>query len=299
MKRVWLVTGGSGQLGTALQYCTPSDVHIVAPDRYALDLCGNLDAAEPLLVRHGVTAIINCAAFTNVDLAEKEWELAFRVNAVAAGGLAGTAAMLGIPFVQVSTDYVFSGEKREPYGEDDSPEPLNVYGLSKLAGERMVSGSGARHAIVRSSWIFSSGHNNFVKTMRQLCREKDDVHVVADQRGRPTHARDLAGAITVVTSALERGHVGSGIWHVANAGETTWHGLARHIFDRAKRNGLATAPLHQTSSSAQTSKARRPANSSLCTRKLQRDFGLVLRSWRTAADEAIDELDRLDDGAGE
>ncbi len=289
-ERVWLVTGGSGQVGGALAANPPAGVRIAAPPRARLDLAAeHLDIAA-LLADEGVTAIVNCGAYTKVDQAEDEPELAHRINGEAAGTLARAARVAGIPIVQVSTDYVFSGDKDAPYTEDDATGPKGVYGRSKLAGERAVLASGARHAVVRTAWVFSGGGTNFVRTMLRLGRERDAVGVVADQFGCPTHAGDLAAAIAAIAEALEAGRCGNGLWHVVNGGETSWHGLAARVFARAARLGQPAPTLSAIATSAYPTKAPRPANSRLATDRLYRDFGLALRPWQEAADAAVDQI---------
>jgi dTDP-4-dehydrorhamnose reductase len=255
-----------------------------------LDLAADdLDVA-PLLAAEGVTAIINCGAYTSVDQAEDNADLAQRVNGEAPGTLARAAAAAGIPIVQISTDYVFSGEKLHPYDEDDETGPNCVYGRSKLAGERAVAASGARHAIIRTAWIFSPGGKNFVRTMLRLGAEGKAIRVVADQHGSPTHAADLAHTIAEVTMALEDGGIDSGTWHAANDGETTWHGLARHIFERAAEHGRPPPEFTAVTTAEYPTEARRPANSRLNTAKLQRDFGITMRTWQQAVDDAVDTI---------
>lgn len=289
-ERVWLVTGGSGQLGGALAASPPAGVRIVAPPRAALDLAAeNLDVA-PLLAAERVTAIVNCGAYTQVDRAEDEPALAQRINGDAPGALARAARDAGVPIVQISTDYVFAGDKPVPYVEDDPTGPQGAYGRSKLAGERAVLGSGASHAILRTAWVFSGGGTNFVRTMLRLGRERDAVSVVADQHGCPTHAGDLAAAVAAVTAALEDERCASGTWHVVNAGETTWHGLAERVFARAAALGQPVPALRAIPTADYPTKAPRPANSRLATDRLYRDFGIALRPWQGAADAAVDAI---------
>lgn len=288
-ERVWLVTGGSGQLGGALAAAPPPGVRIVAPSRAVLDLAGDALDVAPLLAAEKVTAIVNCGAYTKVDQAEDEPEIAQRINGDAPGVLARAAHAAGIPIVQISTDYVFSGDKPGWYDEDDATGPRSVYGHSKLAGERAVRASGARHAILRTAWVFSAGGANFVRTMLRLGRERGAVGVVADQLGCPTHAADLAQAVAAVTLALEDGRA-SGLWHVVNAGETSWHGLAERVFARAAELGQPTPKLNPISTADYPTRAPRPANSRLATDRLYRDFGIALRPWQEAADAAVDAI---------
>ena len=287
---VWLVTGGSGQVGGALVDRAPAHVQIICPSRAQLDLSAEQIDIAPLITATGASAIINCAAYTNVDGAEDEPAIAHRINASAPAALATAAAAADIPIVQISTDYVFSGGKSAAYVEDDDTDPQNVYGRTKCDGEHAVVASGARHAILRTSWVFSAGGSNFVRTMLRLGKERDLLHVVADQHGCPTHASDLANAIAVVTEALTSRRQDSGIWHVANAGETTWHGMAQRIFARASELGRPAPRVEGIASSEYPTRAARPTNSRLSTARLRRDFGLELRSWESAVDEVVGDI---------
>ncbi len=287
---VWLVTGGSGQVGGALAAGAPSHVRIVCPPRDQLDLSAEHLDAGPLIAATGACAIVNCAAYTAVDRAEDEPEIAHRINAAAPAALAAAAAAADIPIVQISTEYVFSGDKSSPYVEEDPTNPQNVYGRTKNDGERAVVSSGARHAILRTSWVFSASGDNFVRTMLRLGKERDLLRIVADQHGCPTHAADLANAIVTVTEAIVGGCQGNGIWHVANRNETSWHGMAERIFNRAAEFGWPAPRVEAIVSAEYPTRAVRPANSRLSTARLQRDFGLELRSWELAVDEAVGEI---------
>jgi dTDP-4-dehydrorhamnose reductase len=275
----WLVTGGTGQLGLALRRRAPPGVAIIAPGREVLDLA-DLPPLEAML--EGVSAILNCAAYTAVDRAESEAGLAHAIN----------AAGLDIPIVHVSTDYLFASGRSGPWAENDPIAPVSVYGQTKAAGEEAVRNSGARHAIVRTAWIVSADGQNFIKTMLRLGGERDHLRVVADQRGCPTDAGDLAGALAAITRRFVSGEVaGSGTWHCTNAGDTTWHGLAVHLFEVAGRLGAKVPGTIEAISTADyPTPARRPADSRLNCDKLARDFGIVLRPWQDAVAEIVGEL---------
>lgn len=287
---VWLVTGCSGQVGGALAARAPAHVRIICPSREQFDLSAEHIEIAPLITATSASAIINCAAYTNVDGAEDEPAAAHRINASAPAALAEAAAAADIPIVQISTDYVFSGDKPSAYVEEDATDPQNIYGRTKCDGERAVAASGARHAILRTSWVFSAGGSNFVRTMLRLGKERDLLRVVADQHGCPTHAADLADAITVVAEDLISRRKDSGIWHVANAGETTWYSMAQHIFGRAAELGRPAPRVEGIASTEYPTRAARPANSRLSTARLERDFGLELRSWETAVDEVVGDI---------
>lgn len=287
MAERWLVTGGTGQVGLALRRNPPPGVEIVAPNRSELDL-----AALPAeLSLDGIAAIVNCAAYTAVDQAESEPELAHAINADAPGRLAKAAAKAGIPLIHVSTDYVF-GDGAGPWVEDSAIAPASVYGRTKADGEAAIAASGARHAIVRTAWVVSADGHNFVKTMLRLGAERDHLRVVADQRGTPTHASDLALALAAVTSRFTADPArGSGVWHCTNAGETTWHGLASHVFACAARHGVKTPSAVEAISTADyPTPAARPADSRLDCTRLAHDFGIRLRPWQEAVDEIVADL---------
>lgn len=285
----WLLTGGTGQVGLALRRNPPPGVEIVAPTRAELDLA-QLPSLEPLL--QGIDAIVSCGAYTAVDKAESEPELAYAVNAVAPGLLARAAAAAGIPIVHVSTDYVFPADGIGPWLENDPVEPASVYGRTKADGEVAVRLSGGRHAIIRTAWVVSADGHNFVKTMLRLGAERDHLRVVADQRGTPTHAGDLAGALATVTARLvgDPGQA-SGTWHCTNSGETTWHELAAHVFACAEKLGLPVpAEVQAIATADYPTAARRPADSRLDCGLIAQDFGISLRPWQAAVEEIVDQL---------
>lgn len=289
MPEKWLVTGGTGQVGTALRQSPLPDVEIVAPGRDRLDLAQPLDLGSLL---DGVTAIVNCGAYTAVDRAESEPGLAAAINARAPAELAAAAAVRGIPIIQVSTDYVFSPTGTGPWREDSPTAPGNTYGATKLAGEAAITASGARYAIVRTAWVVSAGGSNFVKTMLRLGAERDSLQVVADQRGTPTHADDLARVLAQITGRFTADPARrSGTWHCTNSGETSWHGLAEHVFAAAARFGIKVpARVEPIATADYPTAAVRPADSRLDCWKLQRDFGVRQRSWQDAVDEIVEQL---------
>jgi dTDP-4-dehydrorhamnose reductase len=282
-----LVTGGSGQVGGALaSLATRRGYAITAPERGAFDLL------DPVLMHAFVeggewTAIVNCAAYTAVDRAESEADIARAINADAPALLAHLAAERNIPFVHVSTDYVFDGSKDAPYTETDTIAPLGVYGATKAAGEAAIRQAAPHsHAIIRTAWILSADGANFLNTMLRFAAERDVLRVVADQVGCPTGAADLA---EILLAIVERGAATGRTWHAVNDGATSWHGLAAHIFARAADAGLKTPRLEAIATSEYPTPARRPANSRLATTRLQRDLNLTLRPWQEAVDAILDE----------
>jgi dTDP-4-dehydrorhamnose reductase len=277
-----LVTGGTGQVGTALrQLGARFGIEIVAPGRAELDLTSSCAIGE-VLDQRDWSAFINCAAYAAVDKAESEPDLAFAVNAVAPEIIGKETAARGIRLLHVSTDYVFDGSKPGFYSEDDAVAPLGVYGQSKEAGEQAIRVSNVDHIILRTAWVVSAWGNNFVKTMLRLGAERTQLRVVDDQRGCPTSAIDIADAL--LTIATKGGPAGT--YHFVNAGEASWCDLARFVFERA---GLAVEVEAITTNQYPTP-ARRPANSRLSTDKLRETFGIAPRPWQEAVGEVVDTL---------
>jgi dTDP-4-dehydrorhamnose reductase len=291
-----LVTGASGQLGRELCGCAPAQGFAVAAfPRAELDI-GDPDAVGRAVA--GAAAVVNAAAYTAVDLAEEERDLAFRVNADGPRHLARACAARGLPLIHVSTDYVFDGEKQGAYVEDDAVGPINVYGASKEAGERAVREELDRHVILRTSWVYGAHGRNFVRTMLRFAAERDEFDVVADQHGCPTAAGDLADAILAVARSLTAGEGTPGTYHFAGAGATTWHGFAEGVIELCLPVGQRRPRLVPIPASAFPRPARRPANSVLECRKIRQDFGIVPRPWREALAEVGRELRRADGPRG-
>ena len=279
-----LVTGGSGQVGTALRQLGPRfGVEIVAPGRAELDLASPPSIAA-MVHRRDWDAVINCAAYTAVDRAESEPDAAYAANAVAPEILALETFARGMRLLHVSTDYVFDGSNEGFYTEDDPVAPLGVYGASKEAGERGVRAGNPDHIILRTAWVVSPWGHNFVKTMLRLGAERKQLRVVDDQRGCPTSALDIAEAL--LTIATKGGTAGT--YHFVNAGEASWCELARFIFDRA---GMDVA-VEAIATADYFTPARRPANSRLSTAELQQTFGIAPRPWQDAVGEVVDTLVR-------
>jgi dTDP-4-dehydrorhamnose reductase len=235
---------------------------------------------------------VNAAAYTFVDGAESEPDRAFGVNRDGAARLAAAAAKLEIPFIHVSTDYVFDGCKASPYREDDVVSPLSIYGRSKLEGEIAVRNAYPDSLVIRTSWIFSPFGQNFVKTMLNLAETRDVVRVVDDQRGAPTAARDLAGAILAILEQTVGNQDSSraGVYHLASAGETTWYGFAAAIYAGWARRGRHVPALKPITTVDYPTPARRPANSRLDCSKIERIFGIRLPLWHQSLERCLDEL---------
>jgi dTDP-4-dehydrorhamnose reductase len=277
-----LVTGGTGQVGTAIrQLARRFGVEIVAPDRDALHLTSPA-SIEAAVAGRDWAAVINCAAYTAVDQAESEPDAAHAVNAVAPELLALATGARGIRLLHVSTDYVFDGSKSGFYAEGDPVAPLGAYGSSKEAGERGVRAANPDHVILRTAWVVSPWGHNFVKTMLRLGAERKQLRVVDDQRGCPTSAIDIADAL--LTIATTGGPADT--YHFVNAGEASWCELARFVFARAGMDVDAEA----IGTADYPTPAKRPANSRLSTDKLQATFGIRPRPWQVAVGEVVDAL---------
>ena len=288
-KSAILITGGTGQVGTGLMLANRGRFEVVAPARAELDL---LDAAsiERNIASRDWAAIVNCAAYTAVDKAESEPELAFAINAEAPGIIARAAAARAIPLLHVSTDYVFDGSKAKPYTEDDPVAPLGVYGASKEAGERAVRDEGGRSIILRTAWVVSPWGHNFVKTMLRLGAEREELGVVADQIGCPTSAIDIAETLLTLTERMLDRQESSGTYHFVNSGQASWHDLASAVFAYAGARGMKTPRVKAITTADYPTPAKRPANSRLSTAKLEQTFGMTPRPWQVAVEEILASL---------
>ena len=279
-----LLLGGNGQVGRELRRSLAplGELVVATRDGGEADVVADFDAPDSLaalVAQVAPNVVVNAAAYTAVDKAETDADAAFRINAEAPAAIAAACAATSALLVHYSTDYVFDGGATRPYREDDVTAPLGVYGVSKLAGEEAIRTSGARHAILRTAWVYASHGKNFLLTMLRLAGEREELRVVADQFGAPTPAAWIADA----TEALIRHGVDqSGIWHLTAGGETSWHGFAEAIVDDAHALGLiARKPRVVAISTADyPTPAQRPAYSVLDTARLRRDFGIVPPDWR-------------------
>jgi dTDP-4-dehydrorhamnose reductase len=279
-----VVIGKNGQVARALARRAKAHglaLQCLGRDKFDLE-APNFDAIAALTP----SIVINAAAYTAVDQAEREPERAFQINAVGAEAVAAAAERVGAACVQVSTDYVFSGDKSEPYVETDVTGPTGVYGASKLEGEQRVLAANPRAAIVRTAWVFDAQGKNFVRTMLRLARTRDEISVVADQRGSPTFADDLADALLCVARAQVRGE----IYHCAGAGETTWAEFARAVFLEAETSRGPNARVLPIETSDYPTLAQRPTNSTLDCTKLALHHGVRMRPWRDALQQCIGEI---------
>lgn len=287
------VTGAHGQVVTALlERARPHGLEVVTLARPLLDLASPASIA-PALKAANIAAVISAAAYTAVDKAETEPAEAHAINAVGAGALATAAAELGIPLVHLSTDYVFDGSKASPYLETDQPNPVSVYGQSKLAGEQAIfSAWAANSAILRTAWVFSPFGANFAKTMLRLASDRDEVGVVADQIGNPTSALDIADGALAVAMRLVADPSAElrGVFHMTASGETSWAGFAEQIFATSGARGGPAARVRHIATADYPTPAKRPANSRLNCDRLAQVHGIRLPRWQDSCETAVARL---------
>jgi dTDP-4-dehydrorhamnose reductase len=283
-----LVFGTTGQLGIELARRAPRGALLIALGREAADLTHPATCAA-LVATTDADVVINAAAYTAVDAAEGDRETAHLVNAAAPGAMAEAAARRGIPFLHVSTDYVFGGTGTRPWREDDPTAPLGAYGASKLDGEGLIAAAAGEHVILRASWVFSAHGRNFVKTMLRLGAELDSLSVVADQRGGPTAAADIAGALWTIARAFTDGAGKSGVFHYAGAPDVTWADFAEAIF--AVSSLPARPKVRRIATTDYPTPARRPANSALDCARIRAAYGIERPDWRASLARVIRELE--------
>lgn len=292
-----LLFGSGGQVGWELQRSLAPLGEVVALDSDSRALCGDFTRPQDLAqtirqVRPDV--IVNAAAHTAVDKAESEPELARAVNALAPGVLAREAQDLGAWLVHYSTDYVFDGSGRSPWSEHDTPAPLNVYGRTKLEGERLIAAHCARHLIFRTSWVYAARGVNFARTMLRLAQERESLSVIDDQFGAPTGADLLADVTAHALRQVWQRPQDAGLYHLVAAGETSWHGYAKLVIALAKMSQLATKMkvinVDQVPTSAFAATALRPLNSRLDTTRLQTTFGLTMPPWQQGVTRMLSEI---------
>lgn len=283
-----LVPGAQGQVGAALMALLGP--RGVAADRRDLDFTWNESRLMEALEALAPAAIINAAAYTAVDKAEEEAAPAHQVNAVAPGVLARYCKKRGIPFVHFSTDYVFDGSGEKPWREDDPCRPLSSYGRSKRAGEEAVLASGADALIFRTSWVYDASRKNFLTTILRLAQERESLRVVADQFGAPSYAPHVAAAaLRAFGKACAMQEFPSGIYHLCDAGETSWHGFASFMIAAAKARGAALRvnEVHAITTAEYPTPAARPRNSRLSLDKLRRTFDIAMPDWTEGAEDAV------------
>jgi len=295
-----LLLGKDGQVGRELQRTLLPLGEVHAVGRSEVDL-RDLAALKGLLDAHAPDIVVNAAAYTAVDKAEQEEASAYQINAEAVGALAVYARLRGALLVHYSTDYVFDGEKAVAYVETDETNPKSAYGRSKRAGEEAILDSGCDALIFRTSWVFAAHGNNFVKTMLRLAKERASLSVVADQHGAPTSAELISDVTALAIAGHRRQTLPSGIYHLTASGETTWHGFASHIINRALANGVklkVTADaINPIATQAYPLPAARPHNSRMSTAALSGALGLHLPDWKIHVDRVVDQLTRLETAA--
>ena len=284
-----LITGANGQLGWELGQLASNypAFKFVLVDRSQLDLSFP-ETFEKIIQTIAPDCIINTAAYTAVDKSETEKELSYTVNATAVEALAVICKNLVIPFITYSTDYVFDGAATAPYNTSTKVDPVNYYGSTKAAGEKMAMEANEDSIVIRTSWVFSSHGNNFVKTMLRLMKERDQLKIVADQKGRPTYAKDLALATMKMIEAMNAGKTVKGIYHFANGGETTWFDFAATI----KAIAGLTCDVQPIETKDFPTPAKRPAYSVLDTSKIEQDVEVDIRHWEDALKECIELLSK-------
>jgi dTDP-4-dehydrorhamnose reductase len=295
-----LITGKNGQVGYELQRSLASLGEVIALDRAGCDL-SSADSIQSVIRTLCPTIIVNPAAYTAVDKAETEKDLAFAINALAPGIIGEEAKKLGALVVHYSTDYVFNGAKEDRYIEDDLTDPLSVYGASKLAGENSLVDSGALHLIFRTSWVYGVHGANFLKTMLRLMTEKEELKIVSDQFGAPTSASLIADVIALALSRIgtvsDRTPDKLGLYHLTASGETSWHGYAVHICRMARDIGIpirvTPENIHPIPTSEYPVPAVRPMNSRLNCRRLESVFGLRMPCWEDGVNRTLQLISEL------
>lgn len=278
-----LVTGRSGQLVRSLAEVAAlmPDVELIAMGRPDFDLA-KPQSIRPAILDARPDIVVSAAAYTAVDRAEDEPDLAYAVNVIGAAKVAEAAAELRVPIIHLSSDYVFSGDKPGPYREDDEARPRTIYGHTKLESERAVADSNPRHVILRTSWVYSPFGTNFVRTMLRLAADRESISVVSDQWGNPTSALDLADAVLRISAHPAMNH--SGIYHFSGSGEINWSGFARHVFDISRKNGGPFAAVRDIVTADYPAKAQRPLNSRLANNKFEKTFGWSAPDWQASVE---------------
>jgi dTDP-4-dehydrorhamnose reductase len=290
-----LIVGAYGQVGRELQRSFADAGEIITRDRDTVDLA-IADQVRTMVRDAAPNIILNASAYTAVDRAESEPEVAMAVNATAPGILAEEALRTGALLVHYSTDYVFDGSKTTPWVETDRPNPLNVYGATKLAGEQAIQKAGGKYLIFRTSWVYGPHGNNYLLTMLRLGRERDSLNIVDDQIGAPTTSIELADATRTIVSGVLAGQFGTvsswaGLYHMTCGGSVSWCGFAQAIFARAGVLLEGKEPIVKPIASAEYSTAaKRPLNSLLSNERLSTRFGVQLPSWETALDGVLHQL---------
>lgn len=281
-----LITGANGQLGNEIRILGKKSSHnYIFTDIAELDIT-NLAAIRQMVAKQKIDIIINCAAYTNVEMAEDEPKIAYLLNTQAVENLATTAKDFDILLLHVSTDYVFSGKSHVPYAEEDETSPVGIYGKTKLQGENAILLSGCKHIIIRTSWLYSEFGNNFVKTMLRLTEEKPTLNVVFDQVGTPTYALDLAKVIYQIVEN-KKYESNEGIYHFSNEGVCSWYDFAKSIAAFSNRSSCKIQPCH---SEEFPCKVLRPNFSVLDKTKIKNTFGVIIPHWQESLKECLKKM---------
>jgi dTDP-4-dehydrorhamnose reductase len=283
MKRI-LIIGGSGQLGQELTQCLLSFAHqfqVMTPTHAELDITSSLSIS--IIASMAPNFVINCAAYTAVDKAETDIKQAFSLNATAAKNVAEASLLLDIPIIHISTDFVFNGLSSLPYIETDVCDPINIYGASKLEGEKLIIATNPKHFVIRTSWLYSSFGNNFLKNITRYAQERDMLNVVFDQVGTPTYTKDLAQAIHFI---IEANTSDFGIYHYSNEGVASWYDFAKVLVDKQQ----IRCDIHPILTAAYPTPAKRPAFSVLNKQKIKSTFSIVIPYWQDSLSMCIEEL---------
>lgn len=289
-----MVAGATGQVARCLAATNLAEgVELQTFGRPALDIADE-QSVRRVVAEYGPDIVINAAAYTAVDMAETERDIAAAVNAKGAGYLAEAASSIGAPILHISTDYVFDGSKPAPYIESDPVAPLGAYGQTKYAGELAVADANANHVILRTAWVYSAHGKNFVKTMLRLAESRDEVSVVADQYGSPTYAPDIAATLIAITDLYraDQDALKRGVFHMVGSGEANWAVFAEGIFELSGKRGGPTATVNHISTAEYPTPAARPKNSRLGGTRLKNQYNLSLPSWTDSLALCIDELDQ-------
>lgn len=279
-----MLFGGSGQVGQEIQIlCRQKNVECFSFDS-SVDITSKQDLNDVFSKYQEIDFVVNCAAYTAVDKAEDEVDKAYAINSTGVENLAVFCKQQNIPIIHLSTDFVFSGAKDGPYTEQDTPEPLGVYGNSKYEGEKILQKTWEKHLILRVSWVFGKYGNNFVKTISRLASEREVLNVVGDQRGCPTAAEDIARVVIELAGKIKSGNERWGIYHYAGCPATTWFDFASQIVDLWKEknpHAVKAQKINKVKSEEYVTRAKRPKNSELSTDKIKSDYGIKQHEWRT------------------
>ncbi|HUT63927.1 MAG TPA: dTDP-4-dehydrorhamnose reductase [Anaerolineae bacterium] len=288
-----VVTGSRGMLAQdVISRLDNTDIKVTGLDLPELDITCAQDTLH-MIKNENPSLVINCAAYTAVDRAETEAEMAFAVNRNGSANLADTCHHLHIPLLHISTDFVFNGKSKLPYREDDTPEPLNIYGQSKWEGEKEIRKRHAENIIIRTAWLFGIHGNNFVKTILKLAHEREELRVVDDQTGCPTWTGDLADALVKIVLTTQTTNLSEiwGTYHFCGAGQTSWYGFAKAIIEEARTYEMLTVrKVTPITTKEYSTPAHRPAWSVLDSKKITEVFGITPMPWRGSLNKMINEL---------